>query len=102
MSSMQGWAQTVNNLMSRFEDTMEVLGIPDHQVRDGEDPRGAEPKRDEHNLIVPPAHNDTHEADASERSASLGHTSSMLIAICMRDLPALGYLMLASAEPCGF
>ena len=64
MLMMQGWAQTVNNLMSRFEDTMDVLGT--HELREGEDPKGSEPEQSEHDLIGLPGRQVTDEAHASE------------------------------------
>ncbi len=65
---MQGWAQTVNNLMSRFEDTMEVLGIPNHEPRTGEDSKGPEPEQNGHDvdLVGLPGRQVTDQARASE------------------------------------
>lgn len=65
---MQGWAQTVNNLMSRFENTMEVLGIPNHEPRTGEDSKGPEPEQNGHDvdLVGLPGRQVTDQARASE------------------------------------
>ena len=53
---MQGWAKTVNNLMGRLEDTMQVLGIPDHEPQDPEVPKRSEPEQDQHDLNGLPGH----------------------------------------------
>ena len=58
----------MNNLMSRFEDTMEVLGIPNHEPRTGEDAKGPEPEQNGHDmdLIGLPGRQVTDQARASE------------------------------------
>ena len=47
MSAVQGWEKSVDAQMSRFEGVMEVLGIPNHRMRDKEAPKGSEDEQDE-------------------------------------------------------
>ena len=63
---MQEWAQTVNNLMSCFEDTMKVLGLSDHKLRKEKDPRPSEPEQNKHDVLGLPDRQVTDQAHASE------------------------------------
>ena len=71
MSMMQGWAKTVDNLMSRFEDTMKVLGIPSRELRDKEDPKISEPEQEERAPGGLPGRDLTDQAHASETLSKL-------------------------------
>ena len=54
-----------------FEKTMEVLGIPNHGLRDGKDPKGSEPEQKEHNLTGLPGRGFTDQAHAAEMLSKL-------------------------------
>ncbi len=66
MLVMQDWAQTVNNLMSCFQDTMKVLGLPDHDLHQGKDPKASEPEQNKHDVIGLPGGQVTDQTHASE------------------------------------
>ena len=66
-----GGAKTVKDLMSPLEDTMEVLGIPHQEQRDGKGRKGAEPEQDEHDLSRLPGRDVTDQAHASETLSNL-------------------------------
>ena len=100
MSMIQGWAKTVNILMSRLEDTMKMLGIPDHKLDDQEDPKRSQPEQHQHDLISLPGHDLTDQARARFRRMHASETLSKLRAqfqnvscLCMRAMPGLH-------EPC--
>ena len=48
MSMVQGWAEAVEMLMSRLENNMEVLGIPNHEQNEGKHPKNSGPAQNKH------------------------------------------------------
>ena len=87
---MQGWATTFNNLMSRLEDTMKMLCIPDHELHNPEDPKLSGPEQKQRDLIGLPEHDLTDQAQASETLSKLRVQFQNVGCLCMRDMPALG------------
>ena len=68
---MQEWAQTVHNLMISFEDTMKVLGLSDHALREGKDPRTSEPEQDKRDVTGLPGRQATDQTHDSEALSNL-------------------------------
>ena len=82
---MQEWAQTVDNLMSCFEDTKEALGLPSHKLHVAKDPEGSEPEHNKRDVIGLPEHqvNDpTHDSEMLRKIKAQFQNVSCLLHEC--------------------